>query len=203
MPADILYLVLICAATIFGFWITLWLISLAVDDSSIGDPLYPVGMAITAGVFYLICDGNPARQNLVLGLTLIWAARLAWHIGARNWGREDPRYARLRTHAASLGQNYAWYSLTHVFLSLGAASGVAIAFPLPGAAHAEPRSAASPSPVPRCSASGSRSRRSQTSSCAASCAIRPITIRSCAADCGGIHAIRTTSANSSSGAAFS
>jgi hypothetical protein len=30
----------------------LWLISLAIDDSSIGDPLYPVGMAITAGVFY-------------------------------------------------------------------------------------------------------------------------------------------------------
>jgi steroid 5-alpha reductase family enzyme len=130
MPADILYLALLCAATIFGFWIALWLISLAIGDSSIGDPLYPVGMAITAGVFYLVCDGNPARQNLVLGLTLVWAARLAWHIGARNWGKEDPRYARLRTHAASLGQNYAWYSLTHVFLSLGAASGVAIAFPL-------------------------------------------------------------------------
>ena len=108
MPSDILYLALICAATIFGFWITLWLVSLAINDSSIGDPLYPVGMAITAGVFYLVCDGNQARQNLVMGLALIWAARLAWHIGARNWGREDPRYARLRTHAASLGQNYAW-----------------------------------------------------------------------------------------------
>jgi steroid 5-alpha reductase family enzyme len=130
VPTDILQLILICAATIFGFWITLWLISLVIRDSSIGDPLYPVGMAITAGVFYAICDGNPARQNLVLGLTLIWAARLAWHIGSRNWGHEDPRYARLRAHAASLGQNYAWYSLTHVFLSLGAASGVAIAFPL-------------------------------------------------------------------------
>jgi steroid 5-alpha reductase family enzyme len=130
MPADILFLALVCAATIFGFWLALWLISLVIRDSSIGDPLYPVGMAITAGVFYVICDGNAARQNLVLGLTLVWAARLAWHIGARNWGHEDPRYARLRAHAASLGQNYAWYSLTHVFLSLGAASGVAIAFPL-------------------------------------------------------------------------
>ena len=130
MPTDILQLILICAATIFGFWISLWLISLVIKDSSIGDPLYPVGMALTAGVFYVICDGNAARQNLVLGLTLVWAARLAWHIGARNWGREDPRYARLRAHAESLGQNYAWYSLTHVFLSLGAASGVAIAFPL-------------------------------------------------------------------------
>jgi steroid 5-alpha reductase family enzyme len=130
VPSDILQLILICAATIFGFWISLWVISLVIRDSSIGDPLYPVGMAITAGVFYAYCDGHPARQKLVLGLTLIWAARLAWHIGSRNWGREDPRYARLRAHAASLGQNYAWYSLTHVFLSLGAASGVAIAFPL-------------------------------------------------------------------------
>jgi len=130
MPTEIITLALICAATIFGFWITLWLISLVIKDSSIGDPLYPVGMAITAFVFYLVCDGNPARQKLVLVLTLIWAARLAWHIGSRNWGREDPRYARLRAHAESLGKNYAVYSLTHVFLSLGAASGVLIAFPL-------------------------------------------------------------------------
>jgi steroid 5-alpha reductase family enzyme len=130
MPGDIVTLVLTCAGTIFGFWITLWLISLVVRDSSIGDPLYPVGMAITAIVFYFVCDGNPARQKLVLVLTLIWAARLAWHIGSRNWGREDPRYARLRAHAESLGKNYALYSLTHVFLSLGAASGVLIAFPL-------------------------------------------------------------------------
>jgi len=130
VPIDIITLALICAATVFGGWITLWLVSLVVRDSSIGDPLYPVIMAITAGVFYAVCDGNPARQKLVLGLTLAWAARLAWHIGSRNWGREDPRYARLRAHAASLGRNYAWYSLTHVFLSLGAASGVLIAFPL-------------------------------------------------------------------------
>ena len=123
MPTDILVLALVCAGTIFGCWITLWLVSLVMKDSSIGDPLYPVIMAITAGVFYAICDGNPARQKLVLVMALIWAARLAWHIGARNWGREDPRYARLRAHAASLGKNYALYSLTHVFLSLGAASG--------------------------------------------------------------------------------
>jgi steroid 5-alpha reductase family enzyme len=75
-------------------------------------------------------DGNPERQRLVLAMTLLWAARLAWHIGSRNWGHEDPRYARLRTHAESLGKSYVWYSLTHVFLSLGAASGVLIAFPL-------------------------------------------------------------------------
>jgi steroid 5-alpha reductase family enzyme len=87
-------------------------------------------MAIVAVVFFFVCHGNPARQRLVLALTLLWALRLGFYIGWRNWGREDPRYARLRAHAASLGKNYAWYSLTHVFLSLGAASGVAISFPL-------------------------------------------------------------------------
>lgn len=130
MPADIVTLALISLATIAGFWIALWLISLAIRDSSIGDPLYPLSMAIVATVFYFICEGNPDRQLLILTLTLLWALRLGLYIGWRNWGREDPRYARLRAHAESLGKNYALYSLTHVFLSLGAASGFAISLPL-------------------------------------------------------------------------
>ena len=130
MPADIIQLALISLGTIVAFWVTLWLISLAIRDSSIGDPLYSLSMVIAATVFYFVCKGNPDRQLLVLVLTVIWAARLAFHIGKRNWGKEDPRYARLRVHAESLGKNYALYSLTHVFLSLGAMSGFAISFPL-------------------------------------------------------------------------
>ena len=130
MPADIVSLALISLGTVLAFWITLWIISLAVRDSSIGDPLYSLSMVIVAVVFYFLGKGNPERQLLVLALTLIWAVRLAFHIGWRNWGKEDPRYARLRVHAESLGKNYALYSLTHVFLSLGAMSGFAISFPL-------------------------------------------------------------------------
>ena len=130
MPSEIVTLALIAAATIFLFWISLWLISLAIHDSSIGDPLYPLSMVIAVIVFYVRCEGNESRQMLVLGMVLLWALRLGFYIGWRNWGREDPRYTRLRAHAASLGKNYAIYSLTHVFLSLGAASGVAISFPL-------------------------------------------------------------------------
>ena len=130
MPVDIVHLALVTAAVVFGSWITLWLISLVIRDSSIGDPMYPVIMALVSLVIYATWDGNPERQRLVLAMTLLWAARLAWHIGSRNWGHEDPRYARLRAHAESLGKSYVWYSLTHVFLSLGAASGVLIAFPL-------------------------------------------------------------------------
>lgn len=130
MPADLVTLALISLGTVLAFWITLWLISLAIRDSSIGDPLYSLSMVIVAVVFYFVCEGNPERQLLVLALTMIWAARLAFHIGWRNWGKEDPRYARLRVHAESLGKNYALYSLIHVFLSLGAMSGFAISFPL-------------------------------------------------------------------------
>ena len=130
MPADIVTHALISLATVVAFWVTLWIISLAIRDSSIGDPLYSLSMAIVATVFYFVGKGNPDRQILVLVLTLVWAARLAFYIGWRNWGHEDPRYARLRAHAESLGKNYALYSLTHVFLSLGAATGFFISFPL-------------------------------------------------------------------------
>lgn len=131
MPAEIIQLALISGAIVLGFWLTLWAASLIFHDSSIGDPLYPVSLLIVAVFFYFWCSGgNPARKQLVVALTSLWALRLFVHIGARNLGREDPRYARLRAHAASLGKNYAWYSLTHVFLSLGALSGFAIAFPL-------------------------------------------------------------------------
>ncbi len=130
MPADILSLALIALGTIAAFWITLWLISLAIHDSSIGDPLYSLSMVLAATVFFFVGKGNPERQALILGMVVVWAARLAFYIGWRNWGHEDPRYARLRAHAASLGKNYALYSLTHVFLSLGAATGFAISFPL-------------------------------------------------------------------------
>jgi steroid 5-alpha reductase family enzyme len=130
MPDDILTLTLLSATIIVGFWLALWIVSLIIRDSSIGDPLYSLSMAVVAVVFYFVCHGNVHRQRLVLVLTLIWALRLALHIGWRNWGHEDPRYVRLRAHAQSLGKNYALYSLTHVFLSLGAAGSIAISFPL-------------------------------------------------------------------------
>ena len=130
MPTDIIELAIISGLIILGYWLLLWVISLAIKDSSIGDPLYPMSMLVVAIFFYFYCDGAMARKNLILALTTIWAIRLFLYIGWRNWGREDPRYARLRAHAASLGKNYAVYSLTHVFLSLGAMTGFAISFPL-------------------------------------------------------------------------
>lgn len=130
MPGEIIEIALITSGLIVAYWIGLWLISLALRDSSIGDPLYSLSMVVAVAFAYVRCDGYEPRQNLILTLTTIWALRMFFYIGWRNWGREDPRYARLRAHAASLGKNYAVYSLTHVFLSLGALSGCLIAFPL-------------------------------------------------------------------------
>lgn len=120
----------ISLAIISAFWISLWVVSLIVRNSSIGDPLYPVSLAIVSGVFFGIGDGDPDRKLLMLVLTLIWAVRLMLYIGWRNWGKEDPRYAQLRRHAESLGKNYAVYSLVHVFLFLGITTGFPISFPL-------------------------------------------------------------------------
>jgi steroid 5-alpha reductase family enzyme len=130
MPTDILTLALMAATLVVSYWFLLWIVSLVIRDSSIGDPLYPLSMVIVAAAFYFMCHGNPQRQLLIFVLTVLWALRLAFYIGWRNWGHEDPRYARLRTHVESLGRSYAAYSLTHVFLSLGAASSFAICFPL-------------------------------------------------------------------------
>lgn len=130
MPADIFVLAITSGLIVLTYWIVLWIVSLIIKDSSIGDPLYPMSMLVVAIYFYFTSDGHQPRMNLVLALTTIWAFRLFFYIGWRNWGREDPRYARLRAHAESLGKNYAFYSLTHVFLSLGAMTGFAISFPL-------------------------------------------------------------------------
>lgn len=117
-------------AIIGTFWGALWILSLIVKDSSIGDPLYPVCMAIVAIAFNILGEGSSARQTLISVLTIIWAARLFLYIGRRNWGREDPRYARLRAHAESLGKSYTLYSLLHVFVFLGIVVGFPISFPL-------------------------------------------------------------------------
>jgi steroid 5-alpha reductase family enzyme len=133
MPSD-LNLVLLAAAQslaiISAFWLLLWAASLWLRNSSIGDPLYPVSMAIVAAFFYATGDGDPSRKLLMLVLTFVWAARLMLYIGWRNWGKEDPRYAHLRRHAESLGRNYAIYSLVEVFIKLGIVTGFPISFPL-------------------------------------------------------------------------
>ena len=62
-----------------------------------------------------------ARDRSLLILATLWGGRLGLYIGARNWGGEDRRYARLRQHITDQGRNYVLYSLRAVFAYQGVA----------------------------------------------------------------------------------
>ena len=104
------------ALFIAGFFVlTLWVISVAMRDSSIVDIFWGLGSAAVAWVAWLTVGGGGTRATLVLLLATVWGVRLGMYIGIRNWGAEDRRYARLRQHVTEQGRNYALYSLRAVF----------------------------------------------------------------------------------------
>src|SRR5205085_1874558 len=71
--------------------------------------------------FYWTSAGAEPRGAVTLILATLWGLRLGLYIGARNWGGEDRRYARLRQHITDQGRNYVLYSLRAVFLYQGVA----------------------------------------------------------------------------------
>ena len=97
------------------FVVTLWLVSLALHDSSIVDIFWGLGCAAVAWVAWLTAGTGEIRSTLVLVAATLWGVRLGVYIGVRNWGAEDRRYARLRQHITEQGRSYAWYSLRAVF----------------------------------------------------------------------------------------
>jgi steroid 5-alpha reductase family enzyme len=103
------------------FVIGLWLASIALKDSSIVDIFWGFGCAAMAWIFFLTSTGAEPRAVVTLILATLWGARLGVYIGARNWGGEDRRYARLRQHITDQGRSYVLYSLRAVFLFQGIA----------------------------------------------------------------------------------
>jgi steroid 5-alpha reductase family enzyme len=92
----------------------LWLASLWLTNASIVDmwwgPAFVVAMA--AYLDYRL-PAHP-RAWVALAATVLWAARLAWHIGRRNIGHgEDPRY---RVWREQHGSRWWWRSYFKVFL---------------------------------------------------------------------------------------
>jgi steroid 5-alpha reductase family enzyme len=105
----------------------LWLASLRLANASIVDAWW--GPAFVLALFaYLDFDlPDQPRAWLVLGATVLWAARLAWHIGRRNIGHgEDPRYRAWREQH---GSRWWWRSYLQVFL-LQAVVAWIVSFPL-------------------------------------------------------------------------
>ena len=74
-----------------------WLISLKKRDVSIVDSLWSLMFLLAAVVYFLAAGSRGAVALLVLGMTALWALRLAVYITWRNWGEdEDRRYQAIR-----------------------------------------------------------------------------------------------------------
>lgn len=96
----------------------LWIISLALRNSSIVDIFWGAGFVITAWVYYALTpDGYLLRKLILSSLVTIWGLRLSLYILWRNWGEEeDFRYRKWREEA---GGQWWWRSLFKVFLLQG------------------------------------------------------------------------------------
>ena len=104
---------------VIGLMVLLWAVSVALKDSSIADMYWGLGLVIAAWFTYFISEGVAARRVLVLTLVTLWGVRLSAYITWRNWGVEDPRYARFRKNVEEKGGNYVIHSLKHIYLLQG------------------------------------------------------------------------------------
>lgn len=74
-----------------------WLLSIALNDVSFVDSLWPLLFLVAAVVFALNFELLSMKGCLVLVLVAVWALRLSIYITARNWGQpEDYRYKAIR-----------------------------------------------------------------------------------------------------------
>lgn len=108
---------ILAAAAIFIMMVLLWLLSLAIRNSSIVDIFWGLGFVIVAWLDVSISPFMSTGKWLMAILVTIWGVRLALHIGIRNWGKpEDFRYAKWREEN---GPRWWWISFFKVFLLQG------------------------------------------------------------------------------------
>jgi len=109
---------LLAGLLILGLMVLLWLLSLALRNSSIVDIFWGTGFVIvTWAAFLLGGEGYLPRKWLLASLVAIWGLRLSLHILRRNWGKpEDFRYAKWREEN---GTRWWWASFFKVFLLQG------------------------------------------------------------------------------------
>lgn len=100
------------------FMTVIWLISLAVKNSSIVDIFWGPGFALAGWVYFALTpDGFSIRKILMVALVTIWGLRLGLHIGSRNIGKpEDYRYQEWRKNN---GARWWWWSFFQVFVLQG------------------------------------------------------------------------------------
>ena len=127
MFEDLVRLALVDAGIVFGSFTLLWAVSMLARDSSLVDIWFSPCIALAAIVGSQLGAGAGPRKLLLAALATIWALRLGGYLLWRNWGREDPRYARFRKHLEDQGKNFALHSLLRINLYQGAIVFLALA----------------------------------------------------------------------------
>lgn len=109
---------LILGGIVLALMTLLWLVSLALKNSSIVDIFWGTGFVVVAWVAFLLTPGGAEdRKWLLILLVTVWGLRLSLHILVRNWGKpEDFRYQVWRKEA---GAGWWWRSFFKVFLLQG------------------------------------------------------------------------------------
>lgn len=109
-------LFLLSALVLLGVMTALWLVSLAVKDSSIVDLFWGAGFVLVSWLSVASAGASP-RGLLAAGLVSAWGLRLAGYLAWRNLGKgEDKRYQAMRR---ARGAAWWWKSFFIVFLLQG------------------------------------------------------------------------------------
>lgn len=119
MDSSFIPLVAADALLVFGSFVGLWLISMLAKDSSLVDIWFAPCVAAAAIMGYFLGHGAEPRRLLLAILAVVWAARLGGYLLWRNYGREDPRYARYRKTLEDQGKSFALHSLVRINLYQG------------------------------------------------------------------------------------
>jgi len=80
-----------------------WVIAVRIRNAGIVDIAWALGFAPLALLYRVFGDGEPARQNLITLMTVLWSLRLGVHLWKRVMGHhpeEDGRYRELRRGVA-------------------------------------------------------------------------------------------------------
>ena len=103
---------------ILGLMTVLWLVSLALRNSSIVDIFWGTGLVVANWIFFFLApEGAAPRKWLISALVTLWGLRLSLYILWRNWRKpEDFRYQKWRRESGSI---WWWKSWFQVFLLQG------------------------------------------------------------------------------------
>jgi steroid 5-alpha reductase family enzyme len=103
----------VAAAAVAALMFVTWLVSVALKDASIVDPVWGFGFVLVAWVVRCSVDGDAARQWLLVAMTTVWGLRLAGYLAWRKRGTdEDFRYQAFRKR---YGARFWWVSAFTVF----------------------------------------------------------------------------------------